>query len=150
MSKFNRDVMFSSASEEWETPQDVFDYCNRHEGPLTLDVCATPENAKCPQYFTKEQNGLKQDWGGKWCWMNPPYGGEIKHWVQKAHFSSLKPGTKVVCLLPARTDTRWFHEHCVQGQVWFIRGRLKFGGAQNSAPFPSMIVIFHYPGGSKE
>ena len=150
MSKFNRDVMFSSASEEWETPQDVFDYCNEHEGPLTLDVCTTHENAKCLSYITKEQDGLKQNWGGKWCWMNPPYGNSIKHWVKKAYTSSLKPGTKVVCLLPARTDTKWFHDYCTKGRIWFIRGRLKFGGAQNSAPFPSMIVIFHFNGGQMD
>jgi len=150
MSKFNRDVMFSSASEEWETPQDVFDYCNRHEGPLNLDVCATHENAKCFLYITKEQDALKQNWGGKWCWMNPPYGNEIKKWVRKAYISSLNPGTKVVCLLPARTDTKWFHDYCVKGRIWFIRGRLKFGGAKNSAPFPSMVVIFHFPNDQKE
>jgi len=142
MTKFNRDVMFSSKTEEWETPQDVFDYCNKYDGPLILDVCATPENTKCIRYFTKEQDGLKQDWGGNWCWMNPPYGTEIKKWVKKAWLSSCKPYTKVVCLLPARTDTKWFHEYCTKGEIWFIEGRLKFGGSKNSAPFPSMIVIF--------
>lgn len=142
MSKFNRDVMFSSATEEWETPQDVFDYLDKHLGSFNLDVCATTENAKCERYFTKETNGLVQDWGGNICWMNPPYGRQIKEWIKKAYLSSLKPNTRVVCLLPARTDTRWFHNYCVKGEIWFIRGRLKFGGAKTGAPFPSMVVIF--------
>ena len=145
MSKFNRDVMFSSATEEWATPQDVFDYLDDHLGPFDLDVCATLENAKCARYFTKETNGLSQDWGGSSCWMNPPYGRQIKEWVRKAYLSSLKPNTHVVCLLPARTDTRWFHDYCVKGEIWFIRGRLKFGGAKTGAPFPSMVVIFRDP-----
>lgn len=145
MSKFNRDVMFSSASVEYETPQDIFDYCNKHEGPLTLDVCATPENAKCETFFTKKQDGLKQNWSGNRCWMNPPYGQKISKWIKKAYTASLNPNTKVVCLLPARTDTKWFHDYCAKGKVWFIRGRLKFGGAQTPAPFPSMIVIFGEP-----
>ena len=141
MSKFNKDVMFSSTTGEWETPQDLFDELNEifH---FTLDVCATPENTKCEKYFTKEQNGLKQNWGGNTIWMNPPYGRGIKEWIRKGYLISLRPDTVVVCLLPSRTDTRWFHDYCVKGTIWFIRGRLKFGGAKNSAPFPSMIVIF--------
>ena len=133
--------MFSSATGEWETPQDIFDELDAifH---FTLDVCATPENTKCDKFYTKEQDGLKQKWGGNVCWMNPPYGRGIKEWIRKAYLISLRPDTQVVCLLPARTDTRWFHDYCVKGIIWFIRGRLKFGGSKNSAPFPSMIVIF--------
>lgn len=149
MGKFNKDVMFSSATGEWETPQDIFDELDEifH---FTLDVCATPENAKCDKFYTKEQDGLKQKWGGNVCWMNPPYGRGIKEWVRKAFLISLRPDTQVVCLLPSRTDTRWFHDYCVRGQIWFIRGRLKFGGAKNSAPFPSMIVIFGLPPKQRE
>ncbi len=144
MGRFNKDVMFSSATGEWETPQDLFDELNEifH---FTLDVCATPENTKCEKFFTKEQNGLKQKWGGNTIWMNPPYGRGIKEWIRKGYLISLRSDTVVVCLLPSRTDARWFHDYCVRGQIWFIKGRLKFGGATNSAPFPSMIVIFGLP-----
>jgi len=138
---FNKDVMWSSATGEWETPQDLFDELDEifH---FTLDPCATPENAKCELFYTKEDDGLRQNWGGHRVFMNPPYGREITRWVRKAYLESRKPNTVVVCLLPARTDTKWFHNYCTRGEVWFIKGRLKFGGARNSAPFPSMIVIF--------
>ena len=132
-------VHFSSATDLWATPQAFFDSLNAEFG-FTTDVCALPDNAKCAHHFTPEQNGLAQRWEGV-CWMNPPYGREIGKWVQKAHESS-KAGATVVCLLPARTDTRWWHEHCVHGEVRFIRGRLKFGTATTSAPFPSAVVIF--------
>lgn len=130
------DGMFSSKTDLWSTPQALFDSLNAQYNFQT-DVCATDENAKCKHYFTKEQDGLKQEWKGV-CWMNPPYGRTIKQWVQKAYESN----ATVVCLLPARTDTFWFHEYCVHGEITFIRGRLKFGGSKNSAPFPSMIVVF--------
>lgn len=136
----NTVVMFSSKTDEWETPQDLFDRLN-DKYHFTLDVCATPENAKCPQYFTKQQDGLKQEWIGI-CWMNPPYGRQIGEWVKKAYESSRGGGVIVVCLLPARTDTRWFHNYCTKGEITFLRGRLKFGQQKNSAPFPSMIVVF--------
>ena len=128
--------MFSSATDMWATPQDLFDKLNA-EHHFTLDVCAIAENAKCPRYYSPADDGLMQDWVGV-CWMNPPYGREIGRWVQKAYESK----AKVVCLLPARTDTKWFHEYCVKGQITFLRGRLKFGGSKNSAPFPSMLVVF--------
>lgn len=123
----------------WETPQDFYDKYNKKYN-FTLDVCASPENAKCNKFFTKEDDGLKQDWTG-FCWMNPPYGRQIKHWVKKAYESSLN-GTTIVCLLPARTDTSWWHDYCMHGKIEFIRGRLKFGESKNSAPFPSAIVVF--------
>ena len=135
----NKELMFSSAKCEWETPQDLFDKLNQ-EFKFTLDVCALPENAKCDQFYTPEDDGLLQPWDGV-CWMNPPYGRTIRHWVEKAYTSSLM-GATVVCLLPARTDTRWFHDFCTKGEIRFIKGRLKFGGHKNNAPFPSMIVIF--------
>lgn len=132
--------MFSSATDEWPTPQGFFDALNAEFG-FELDVCATPENAKCPKYFTREDDGLSQTWSGV-CWMNPPYGRQIAVWVKKA-YESAQNGATVVCLLPSRTDTAWFHDYCVKGEVRFIRGRLKFGESKNSAPFPSVVVIFY-------
>jgi len=133
------DVHYSSKTIFWETPQKFFDELNAEFGFQT-DVCATPENAKCPVFFTEEIDGLAQEWHGV-CWMNPPYGRQIQHWVQKAYESSLT-GATVVCLLPARTDTRWFHNYCVKGEIRFVKGRLKFGGVKDNAPFPNMVVIF--------
>ncbi|WP_254778353.1 phage N-6-adenine-methyltransferase [Aneurinibacillus thermoaerophilus] len=137
--------MFSSASDEWPTPQSFFDELNR-EFNFTLDPCATHENAKCPEYFTKENDGLAQDWSGHVVFMNPPYGREIGQWVRKAYEESVK-GATVVCLLPARVDTRWFHDYIYhRAEIRFIKGRLKFGDSKNSAPFPSMVVIFNRSG----
>jgi len=135
----NLAVHFSSATDLWATPQNFYDNVFS-EFLCQLDVCALPENAKCPQYFTPEQNGLAQVWQGV-CWMNPPYGREIGKWVKKA-FESMQDGATVVCLLPARTDTAWWHDYAAKGEVRFIRGRLKFGNQKNSAPFPSALVIF--------
>lgn len=134
-------VHFSSASVEWATPQDTFDELNRKWGPFELDVCATPENAKCPRFYTKEQDGLLLPWVGK-VWMNPPYGRGIGLWVRRAYEASMQGSAQVVCLLPARTDTNWWHDYCTKGLVTFIRGRLKFGGHKNPAPFPSAVVVF--------
>jgi phage N-6-adenine-methyltransferase len=132
-------VHFSSKTDLWATPQDFFDALNK-EFSFDVDVCATAENAKCQNYFTAQQDGLKQDWNGV-CWMNPPYGRVIGNWVKKA-YESAQNGAIVVCLLPARTDTKWWHDYCMKGSVRFIRGRLKFGGNKNAAPFPSALVIF--------
>lgn len=132
-------ALMSSKTDLWETPQDLFCRLNA-EHNFTLDVCALPENAKCERYFTPEQDGLSQDWTGV-CWMNPPYGRKIGKWVRKA-YESAQNGAKVVCLLPARTDTAWWHEYVMRGRVTFLRGRLKFGNSKSSAPFPSAIVIF--------
>ena len=137
----NTDVMFSSATDLWETPQDFFDKLDAEFG-FTTDVCAVPENAKCDCYFTPEVDGLSIAWAGR-CWMNPPYGRKIGKWVKKAHDEVERGVPLVVCLLPARTDTKWFHDYIYgKAEIRFIRGRLKFGGSKNSAPFPSMIVIF--------
>lgn len=141
----NMAVHFSSKTDMHATPQGFFDYYNSIYN-FTLDVCASPENAKCENYFTEVDNGLSRDWVGN-CWMNPPYGREIIDWMQKAHESSLS-GATVVCLVPARTDTKWWHEYAMRGQIEFIRGRLKFGDAKNSAPFPSAVVIFYPPRGA--
>lgn len=135
-------VMFSSQRSNWETPQDLFDKLNA-EFNFTLDPCASADNAKCQKYFTQEQDGLKQNWQGETVFCNPPYGREIKKWVSKAYQESLKPDTLVVMLLPSRTDTTWFHDYILPyGKIDFIKGRLKFGRSKNSAPFPSMIVVF--------
>ena len=140
--QFNK-VHFSSKTDLWSTPQAFFDKYDDIYG-FTLDVCATKENAKCSSYFIKEQDGLNQKWFGV-CWMNPPYGRGIKDWVKKAYESSLN-GVTVVCLLPSRTDTSWWHDYCMKGTIEFIRGRLKFGDSKNPAPFPSAIVIFNEKG----
>lgn len=132
-------VHFSSETDLWSTPQDFFDKYNALY-KFTLDVCANSDNAKCPKFFSTEDNGLEQNWSGV-CWMNPPYGREIIHWMKKAYESSLT-GATVVCLVPARTDTKWWHEYAMNGDIEFIRGRLKFGDAKNSAPFPSAVVVF--------
>ena len=131
---------FSCATVEWETPQWLFDELAWIYGGFTLDPCATSENAKCERFFTRADDGLAQPWDGK-VFCNPPYGREIGQWVEKAHAVSLT-GALVVCLLPARTDTRWWQDYARRGHVWFPRGRLKFGQARNSAPFPSAIVTF--------
>lgn len=132
-------VHFSSNTDLWATPQDLFDQQNAKYG-FTLDVCALPDNAKCQRYFTPADDGLAQVWSGV-CWMNPPYGRVIGSWMAKAYRSALQ-GAVVVCLVPARTDTAWWHEYAMKGEIEFLRGRLKFGGHKNSAPFPSAIVVF--------
>lgn len=135
-----KSVHFSSATEMWETPQDFFDLWSSRVGGFDLDVCATADNSKCLKFFDKQINGLNQDWFGK-CWMNPPYGREIGKWMSKALAES-KKGAMVVCLVPSRTDTKWWHDYAMNGQITFIKGRLKFGNVKNSAPFPSAVVIF--------
>lgn len=138
----NTDLMFSSATDQWATPQAFFDEWHAMFN-FTLDVCADAENAKCPRFFDRLTNGLSQSWSSDVCWMNPPYGREIGRWVQKAHVESVK-GATVVCLLPARTDTAWWHDYVIpHAKVTFIRGRLKFGNATNSAPFPSAVAVFY-------
>lgn len=132
-------VHYSSDSYEWSTPQEFFDKLNQ-EFNFTLDVCASESNAKCDSYFYKEIDGLKMKWEGV-CWMNPPYGRGIGEWIKKAYNSS-QNGATVVCLVPSRTDTKWFHEYVMQGEIRFIQGRLKFNQSKTPAPFPSMLVIF--------
>jgi phage N-6-adenine-methyltransferase len=137
-----RSVHYSSASAEWSTPQNLFDELDAEFG-FELDVCATSANAKCRRYFTPADDGLAQAWRGV-CWMNPPYGDEIARWVRKALESSLL-GATVVCLVPARTDTRWWQDVCELGEVRFLRGRLRFNGGRTGAPFPSAVVVFRPP-----
>ena len=133
--------MFSSKSDIWATPQDFFNNLNA-EFNFTLDPCALPDNTKCSKFYTPEQNGLKQDWSNETVFCNPPYS-DIKNWVEKA-YNEAKRGAKVVMLIPARTDTRYFHDFIYgQHEIRFVRGRLKFGDQKNSAPFPSMVVVFN-------
>ena len=136
------DVHYSSKTNEWSTPQDFFDELDK-EFNFTLDPCSTSENAKCAKYFTVEDDGLKQDWSNDVVFMNPPYGREIKHWIKKAYEESLN-GATVVCLIPSRTDTIYWHDYIFgkADDIRFVRGRLKFGGSKNSAPFPSAVVIY--------
>lgn len=137
----NTDLMFSSKKQDWTTPRAFFEELDR-EFRFTLDAAASDENALCKRYFTEKDDGLKQKWGGR-VWLNSPYGRVLGQWVKKA-YESVKDGDceLVVMLLPARTDTSYWHDYCMKGDVRFIRGRLKFGDGKNSAPFPSAIVIF--------
>ena len=137
----NSDVMFSSKTDEWATPQSLFDELNNEFG-FDLDPCATEENHKCPEYYTQADNGLNMAWGGRRVFCNPPYS-NISEWVAKCYTEGCKENTLVVLLIPARTDTRYFHDYILhRSEIRFIKGRVKFGESKNSAPFPSMLVIF--------
>lgn len=136
--------MMTSKSNEWETPQDFFDELDA-EFHFTLDPCATKENAKCEKFYTKEDDGLLQQWSGETVFMNPPYGREIGKWVKKASFCSVVKKVLVVGLIPARTDTKYWHDYIHgRAEVRFIKGRLYFSnnGKTGRAPFPSAIVIW--------
>ena len=133
-------VHFSSRTDDWTTPEWLFERLNA-EFHFTLDPCSTTENAKCQRHYTREEDGLAQDWSRDIVFMNPPYGREISRWMSKAVDSALS-GATVVCLVPARTDTKWWHRFAMRGQIEFLPGRLKFGTAVNSAPFPSAVVVF--------
>lgn len=134
-------VHFSSKTPEWPTPQAFFDGLDKEFG-FTLDPCATNENHKCEKYFTESENGLTQSWANECVFMNPPYGRGIADWMRKAFDSCTEDNATVVCLVPSRTDTKWFHTYAMQGEIRFIKGRLKFGNATENAPFPSAVVIF--------
>jgi phage N-6-adenine-methyltransferase len=134
-------ALLTSKSVEWSTPQDFFDRINR-VFQFELDVCATAENAKAARFFTKETDGLAHPWAGR-VWMNPPYGRGINKWITKA-WGSARAGASVVCLIPARTDTKWFQDVCLpHGDIHLVRGRLKFGGCKTNAPFPCAVVGFN-------
>lgn len=137
-------VHFMSKTNEWETPQDLFDKLNE-EFNFTLDPCATKENAKCKKYYTIAEDGLSQTWRGERVFMNPPYGREIGKWIRKAFEENRDNNVLVVCLIPSRTDTRYWHDYIFdvdEVDIRFLKGRLKFGEGVNSAPFPSAIVIY--------
>lgn len=142
--------MYSSQSDQWETPQSFFDVLNNRFN-FTLDPCCVPSSAKCSIYFTPEDDGLAKSWEGHTVFMNPPYGRVIGQWVKKAREEAEQHGITVVCLLPARTDTRWWQDniwseesgqHPSVKEIQFIRGRLKFGNSENSAPMPSVVVVY--------
>ena len=127
------------ATDVWATPQDFFDRVNQ-VFKFDLDVCALAENAKCARFFSPEQDGLKQEWVGT-CWMNPPYSREIALWVKKAD-ETARAGHTVVALLPSRTDVGWWQDYCLNREIHYIRGRLKFGGSKSNAPFGCALVVF--------
>lgn len=141
------ETLFSSANCEWETPPDLFEKLNR-KYHFTLDAASTDANALCKEHYTREQNGLLQSWktgGAVWC--NPPYGKDIVKWVRKAWEES-QTGQLIVLLIPARTDTKWFHDYVYhKAAIYFLRGRLKYGlngkQARNNAAFPSMIIVYN-------
>tara|TARA_B100000989_G_scaffold183957_1_gene138445 strand:- start:7519 stop:7992 length:474 start_codon:yes stop_codon:yes gene_type:complete len=144
MDKNTQVVMFSSKTGNWATPHDFFLKLDWRFGPFDLDPCATHSNAKCDKYFTEEDNGLDKDWTGNNVFVNPPYGRGIDKWIKKAYESALEPDTKVVMLIPARTDTKYWHNYVMKAsEIYFVKGRLKFGDSDNSAPFPSAVVVFN-------
>jgi site-specific DNA-methyltransferase (adenine-specific) len=134
-------ALFLSNREDWETPQRLFDELNNEFG-FTLDVCATPETAKCAKYYTPSEDGPTQDWTGEVVFCNPPYGRKQDAWIQKCSAHGAQGGVAVM-LLPVRTDTVRFHDMLHgKAEIRFLRGRLKFGKAKHSAPFPSMVFVF--------
>ena len=142
MKKHDAKVLFSSKSMEWATPRPFFMRLNEEFG-FTLDPCAQPHNALCSKYFTEEDDGLIQSWQGHRAFVNPPYGRAVGAWVKKCYEESRKPDTTVVMLIPARTDTKYWHNYVMKAdELHLVKGRIKFGGGTNSAPFPSAVVVF--------
>jgi len=139
----NTKLMVSSNTDMWATPQAFFDKLDS-EFHFDLDPCATAENAKCKKFFTAEENGLLQSWKGHVVFCNPPYCRQTGFWVKKAYSEWVNHGVTVVMLLPSRPDVKWFHEFVngIASEVRFVKGRLKFGDSKNSAPFPSMVVVY--------
>lgn len=139
--------MFSSNSNEWGTPQELYDELNK-EFNFTLDPCSTERNHKCEKYYTQKDDGLSKSWKNEIVFVNPPYGREIGNWVQKCYEESDGNGATCVMLIPARTDTKYFHKYIYhKAEIRFIEGRIKFVSLDSdkksqSAPFPSMIVVF--------
>lgn len=134
-------VHFMSNRDTWATPQDLFDQLDE-EFHFTLDPCCQHHTAKCNKHYTPDEDGLVQDWSGDCVFMNPPYGREIGRWMEKAYRECLR-GATVVCLVPSRTDTAWWHNFAMRGTIRFLRGRVRFDGHKQGAPFPSAVVIFH-------
>jgi phage N-6-adenine-methyltransferase len=130
---------FKSDTVEYETPKELFEPLKK-EFNIEFDVCASATNAKCERYWTKEENALEKKWEGV-CWMNPPYGRDLKKWVRKAYESSLN-GATVVCLLPVRSNTNWWHDYVMKGEIRFIRGRVRFEGHKKGMWLPLCVVIF--------
>ena len=130
---------FKSESEEWTTPDSIFVPLN-DEFHFTIDVAGSKDNAKCPNYYSKEDDALTKEWRGI-CWLNPPYGPNLPKWIKKA-WDEAKKGATVVMLLPARTNTNYWHNYCFKGEVRFIRGYPKFNNAVQGLKFPLAVVIF--------
>jgi len=135
----NNDVMFSHATDLWSTPQWLFDALDKEFG-FTLDPCSDGTNAKCAKFYSIQDSGMLKDWGTETVFMNPPYS-ECQKWMRKA-YGAAQEGATVVCLVPSRTDTDWWHRYAMKGEIRFLRGRLKFGDSMNSAPFPSAVIVF--------
>ncbi len=135
-----KSVHFSSKTFEWPTPQWLFDLLDEEFG-FTLDPCSTDVNAKCDKHFTLVDDGLAQTWKDETVFMNPPYGRDIGRWMEKA-YREASEGATVVCLVPARTDTAWWHDWAMNGEIRLFRGRITFEGATTGAPFPSALVVF--------
>lgn len=141
MGKFNG--KFESNKQDWETPENLFETLNR-EFNFTLDVAASGNNKKCNKFISENEDAMKKTWGKNICWLNPPYGKgyKISAWVKKSYDES-QNGSTVVMLIPARTNTNWFHDYCLKyGEVRFIKGRPKFVGAVHGLPQPLCFVIF--------
>jgi len=144
MDKKTQGIMFSSKSNDWATPQDFYNQLDA-EFEFTLDPCASQSSAKCASFYTADDDGLSKDWEGHTVFMNPPYGRKIGNWIQKAYEEGEKSNTRVVALIPARTDTKYWHNYCMKAtEIRFVKGRLKFGqgNTKNSAPFPSAVIVF--------
>jgi phage N-6-adenine-methyltransferase len=140
------EALTSSKDMTWATPRQWFEYLDLEFG-FTLDPCCTKETAKCDLFYTPEEDGLKQSWAEQRVFMNPPYGREIPLWMRKAYTEARDNGALVVCLIPARVDTDWWHSYAAKASdIRFPKGRIKFvddsGSGVGSAPFPAAIVIF--------
>ena len=143
MNKETQVIMFSSKTGDWATPQEFFDKLDWRFGPFDLDPCANPSNTKCANFYTETEDGLSKSWEGHTVFVNPPYGRGIDKWIKKGYDESRSEDTRVTMLIPARNDTRYWHQYVMKAdEVYFVKGRLKFGDSENSAPFPSAVVVF--------
>lgn len=136
--------MYTSDDDAWATPQDIFDKLNKLFGPFDLDPAASSSNAKCEKYYTRLDSGLRASWYGHSVFLNPPYGRDIHRWMRKCSMERFSCKV-IVALIPGRTDARWFQEYVLShvSELYFVRGRIKFEGSFNSAPFPSIIAVYH-------
>lgn len=145
IARVRNDGRWHSRGSDWATPQELFDLLNK-EFHFTLDVCASDWNTKCERFFSEKENGLTQDWGKEVCFMNPPYGKVLNDWMKKAYESSLD-GAIIVCLVPSATDTKWWHEYAMKGEIRYLRGRPRFEtkeGSWQQTFSPSVIIVFNF------
>lgn len=139
VSQFDKN-RFATCKEDWETPPALFQALHK-EFQFTCDVAADNRNAKVPNFINQEQDALSVPWHGT-CWLNPPYGRQLKLWVEKAYRESIN-GATIVMLIPSRTNTNWWHDFCMRAsEIRFIKGRPKFVGAKHGLPQPLAIIIF--------